>query len=194
MDSKANEVHAESLAARGLIDWAIMGLPFTLAETVCTALVSIATTGGCRNVDQDWVLFGEVVEVSDGPPFSAQLRRVSLLSSQGDQVGEQWANFDIICPVTVHRRVDFTPGMLLGMYTKPSNRQSHNKVAADTTVPIWNISSFDRCLAWNATHLFAGAYEGWLRAMWWVQQANLTLAFATHTSVDWCPVHDLSGP
>ena len=40
MDTKDNVVHAESLAARGLIDWAIMGLPSTLAETVRTALVS----------------------------------------------------------------------------------------------------------------------------------------------------------
>lgn len=58
---------------------------------------------------------------------------------------------------------------------------------ADDTVPIWNISTFERCLAWNVTHLFSGAYEGWLRAMWWLQQANIGLSFATHTSVDWCP-------
>lgn len=42
-------------------------------------------------------------------------------------------------------------------------------------------------LAWYSTHLFAGAYEGWLRAMRWLQQTNLGHSFATHTSVDWCP-------
>ena len=132
MDTKDNKIPGEQKAVRGMIDWAIMGLPSTLAETVNTALVSITTTGDCRNADQDWALFGEVVEVRDGPPFCAQLRRVSLLSPKADHVGAQWAKFDLVCP-TGHNRVDFSPGMLLGVYTKPANRQGINKAVADAS-------------------------------------------------------------
>ena len=119
-----------------------------------------------------------------GPPPCVSLRRAALLTSEEVHQDDQWGTFDVALPVE-HKRVDFTPGMILGVYTKPANRAAPCKVVADDSVPIWNISSFDRCLAWNVTHLFAGAYEGWLRAMWWLQQAIVGVCFATHTSVDW---------
>ena len=164
-----------------------MGLPDPLASSARDALWAIATTGAPKDDGEDWTLFGEVLGHSTGPPFCVSLRRVSLLmTSDAMPSGAQWEHFDLICPVE-HKRVDFAPGMLIGIHTKSVNRSEPCKVVADESVPVWNISSFDRCLAWNVTHLFAGAYEGWLRSMWWAQQANLGLSFATHTSADWCP-------
>ena len=46
-------------------------------------------------------------------------------------------------------------------------------------------TSHQEYLAWNASHLFSGGYEGWLRAMCRLQQANLGFSFSSHTSVDW---------
>ena len=182
------KVHDQGMVSRaGFIDWATMGLPDPLASSARDALWAIATTGAPKDEGEDWTLFGEVLGHSTGPPFCVSLRRVSLLmTSDAMPSGAQWEHFDLICPVE-HKRVDFAPGMLIGIHTKSVNRSEPCKVVADESVPVWNISSFDRCLAWNVTHLFAGAYEGWLRSMWWAQQANLGLSFATHTSADWCP-------
>lgn len=99
---------------------------------------------------------------------------------------EEWATFQLVCPA-VHERVDFTSGMWVGALVKPHQRLANCQVMADDTMPLWNISRFDKHFAWNVSHLFSGAFEGWLRAMWWLQQANLGHSFATHTSVDWCP-------
>ena len=94
-----------------------------------------------------------------------------------------WDTWDLVCPVT-HDRVDFTVGMQIGILTKPFDRQALGKIVASECVPVWNLSSFHQDFPWNVSHLFSGAYEGWLRAMWWLQQANLGHSFATHTSVD----------
>lgn len=120
MAKKSDEGHH---AARSLVEWATMGLRSALGETVTNALVAIA--GECRASDQDWILFGEVLSSRDGPPFCAQVRRVSLLSSKPGFGGEQWTNFDLICP-TPHVRVVFTAGMLIGVFTKPANRPGQN--------------------------------------------------------------------
>ena len=77
--------------------------------------------------------------------------------------------------------------MWVGALMKPHQRKANCEILADESMPLWNVSHYDSHFAWNVTHLFAGAYEGWLRAMWWLQQANLGHSFAMHTSVDWCP-------
>ena len=174
------------MSQAGFIDWATMGLSDSLASSVRAALWSITTTGVCRDDEADWVLFGEVVALEPGSPPCVSLRRTALLTSGVVHQDDHWGTFTLALPVE-HKRVDFAPGMLIGVYTKPANRTEPCKIVADESVPVWNISSFDSCLAWNVTHLFAGAYEGWLRAMWWAQQANIGVSFATHTSVDWCP-------
>ena len=80
-----------------------------------SALRSIATTGSCRNNEDDWVLFGEVCDVHYEPTMRVRLRRTSLLL--GDEVPQsgKWETFDIVCSVT-HPRVDFSPGMLVGIF------------------------------------------------------------------------------
>ena len=49
------------VAVESLIDWAVVGMPVTLAETVTAALRGIATLGECRQVHEEfwtcsWVL------------------------------------------------------------------------------------------------------------------------------------------
>ena len=124
--------------------------------------------------------------VHAGPPFTVRLRRTSMLMTDKESFGGSWADLDLVCPV-VYSRVDFSPGMCIGILCKPADRQIAGKIMAGELVPVWNVSYFDKDLAWNVMHLFAGAYEGWLRAMWWLQQANLGHSFATHTSIDGCP-------
>ena len=184
MATKETSNEDEFKADAALIHWASMGLPSGLAA-VQTGLKAIATTGECRGELEDWVLLGEVVNVHLGPPLCVHVRRTSMLMMDDKVQSNRWTNFDVICPVE-HGRVDFTPGMMIGLLTKPVNRPTVGRAVADALVPVWNLSHFDPRLAWNATHLFAGAYEGWMRAMWWLQQANVGQSFATHTSIDWC--------
>lgn len=182
METKSD---AEQQAMDGLILWATSGLPSTLADSVCCALKSIATSGACRGASDEWIMFGEVVESTTGPPLRVDMRRTSmLLDPVADH--EDWATFQFICP-DVHERVDFSAGMWVGALVQPHQRLANCQVYADQAMPLWNVSHHDKHLAWNVSHLFAGAYEGWLRSMWWLQQANLGHVFATHTSVDWCP-------
>ena len=160
-------------------------MPSTLADTVRCALKGIATSGMCRGEQDDWILFGEVVDSTVGPPLRIDVKRTSmLLAPVADH--EEWATFQIICPV-VHERVDLSAGMWVGALVQPHQRVANCQVWADDTMPLWNVSRLDKHFAWNVSHIFSGAYEGWLRAMWWLQQANLGHAFASHTSVDWCP-------
>ena len=186
MATKDMKIEAGKVSQAGYIDWPTMGLPESLASSVRAALWSIATTGSCRGEDEDWVLFGEVLSHLDGSPPKVSVRRTALLTTDAVHNDVSWGTFTLGLPVE-HKRVDFAPGMLIGVYSKPTSRIEPCTIVADESVPVWNISSFDSCLAWNVTHLFSGAYEGWLRAMWWAQQANIGVSFASHTSVDWCP-------
>lgn len=172
-----------SIAVEGFIQWATQGLPLTLADTVRASLMTIARTGECLEMSAAWVLFGEVQEVSVGPPYTVHLRRTSMVMNEFANLGDSWDNIELICPVA-HTRVDFAPGSHVGFLSKPADRPFVGRIIAGETVPVWNVSSFDKNIAWNVTHLFA---EGWLRAMWWLQQANLGHSFSSHTSVDWCP-------
>ena len=169
-----------------LIHWATASLPSSLAVSVQDALKAIAATGACEDDLAEWILFGEVVRVHCGPPKCVQVRRTSMLFQDDVLANDGWKQFEVCCQAD-HARVDFTPGMFLGLLTKPSHRPTVGKVTADEHVLIWNISMLDLNLAWNVSHLFSGAYEGWLRSMCWLQQANVGQAFATHTSIDWCP-------
>ena len=182
MDSKKND---GSLSRLGFIDWATMGMAESLGSTVRAALGAIAATGEIRGPNDDWVLFGEVTELVDNEPMRAQVRITSMLLSDEGLEGD-WSRFDLLC-TTKHCRVDLTAGMWIGVYVKPCHRIQAGQILADASVLLWNLPKHDKLLAWNASHLFSGAYEGWLRAMWWLQQTNLGFSFASHTSVDWCP-------
>ena len=172
------------VAVESLIDWAVVGMPVTLAETVTAALRGIATLGECRQVHEEWVLFGEVLDMQLGPPTRVRIQRTSMLMKDLDATKVSWSTFDLVCTVK-HCRVDFTPGMWIGLVAKPGNRLDNECIMADDKVLIWNISSYNEAFAWQASHLFSGAYEGWLRAMWWLQNARIGLVFSSHTSVDW---------
>ena len=186
MDTKDIMTDTRTNAARCLIEWAVVGLPSTLASSVSAKLTAIAHTGLPRADDMEWVLFGEVVGACAGPPPTVHLRRLPMLVNDPESQKGNWDTWDLVCP-TSHDRVDFSIGMQIGILAKPFDRQALGKVVASEDVPIWNVPSFHQDLPWNVSHLFSGAYEGWLRAMWWLQQANLGHSFATHTSVDWCP-------
>ena len=180
MAMKSNE---GSRSKDAFLDWATVGLVDSLRASVRDALHSIATTGECKRDDEEWVLFGEVTELVGNDPLRVQVRRTSMLLN--DEVTEnEWSRFDLLCPMK-HHRVDLSAGMWVGMLVKPCHRLQAGQILADASVPLWNLPQHDKHLAWNASHLFSGAYEGWLRAMWWLQQANLGYSFATHTSVDW---------
>ena len=187
MQTKVMKSATRLTAESSLIDWATAGLPSTLADSVGATLMTIARAGTPREDDKEWVLFGEVVGTCDGPPFTAHLHRLPLLVPDQERTDGTWDNWDLVCPIA-HTRVDFNVGMQIGVLSKPSDHQVFGKIMAGESVPVWNLSSFDKDLSWNVSHLFSGAYEGWLRAMWWLQQANLGHSFATHTSVDWCPM------
>ena len=101
-------------AVNTLVQWATSGLPSLLASSVESALRAIATTGECRGCNEAWVLFGEVVEAHEGPPFSAKVHRTSMLMQADETLGGSWTDFDLVCPVA-HQRVDFAPGMWLGV-------------------------------------------------------------------------------
>ena len=159
------------------------GLAAPLGASVRDALHAIAATGDVCAQDDHWVLFGEVTELVSTDPLHVQVRRMSMLL-QDVIVRDEWSQFDLHCP-DLHQRVDLTEGMLIGVYVKACHRPQAGRICADHSVPIWNISQLDRHMPWNASHLFAGAYEGWLRAMWWLQQMNLGFSFASHTCVDW---------
>ena len=150
-----------TIAVESLLQWATFGMPSSLASTVSAALKSIATTGLCRSNEEDWALFGEVCDVQHEPTMCVHLRRTSMLLADEVIQAGLWETFDILCPVT-HTRVDFSPGMLVGVLATPANRLSDHRILADAAVPVWNISKHDRSLAWQVSHLFAGAYEGWL--------------------------------
>ena len=63
--------------------------------------------------------------------------------------GSLWADIDLVRPVA-HTRVDFTPGMWVGCLSKPANRPVGGVVHADAPIAVWNVSLFERHLAWNA--------------------------------------------
>ena len=42
------------------VDWATMGMPDTLGATVQGALQAIASTGDCRDDNEDWTIFGKI--------------------------------------------------------------------------------------------------------------------------------------
>ena len=176
----------ELRADGALMNWATASLPSSLAVSVQDALKAIAATGVCNDELAEWVLFGEVVQVRCGPPKSVHVRRTSMLLNDDLLANDGWKQFEVCCQAD-HARVDFTPGMFLGLLTKPSHQPVVGTVIADEQALIWNISMLDLNLAWNVSHLFSGAYEGWLRSMSWLQQANVGQAFASHTSIDWCP-------
>ena len=46
----------EPKAADALVHWATLGLSSTLASSVELALRTIADTGACRGLDEDWVV------------------------------------------------------------------------------------------------------------------------------------------
>ena len=185
MDNMDTKRRCGSQSRNGFVDWATMGMAGSLAVSVREALHAIASTGECKAADATWTLFGEVTEVLNQDPLQVHVRRASMLMNEED-VGDVWPSFDLICPVK-HERVDLSVGMKIGVQVQPCHRQHDGKIIADASVPLWNVSSFDKHLAWNVSHLFAGAYEGWLRAMWWLQQANQGFSVSTHTCVDWCP-------
>ena len=184
MEMMATKREAGYRAVEGLIEWSVMGMPVTLAETVTKALHGIASCGDCRSASEDWVLFGEVMDVNIGPNLCAHIRRTSMLMQPLDAENVRWPAFDILCPVR-HCRLDLAPGMWIGILAKPENRLDGERILADAKVTVWNIPSYNSSLAWQVSHLFAGAYEGWLRAMWWLQNAGMGYVFASHTSVDW---------
>ena len=186
MDTKEMGSTHELRADGALMNWATASLPSSLAVSVQDALKAIAATGVCNDGLAEWVLFGEVVQVRCGPPKSVHVRRTSMLLNDDLMANDGWKQFEVCCQAD-HARVDFTPGMFLGLLTKPSHRPVVGTVIADEQAVIWNISMLDLNLAWNVSHLFSGAYEGWLRSMSWLQQANVGQAFASHTSIDWCP-------
>ena len=141
MEMKSN---AGSNAVESLIEWSVVGMPVTLAETVTKALHGIASCGECRLASDDWVLFGEVMDVHTGPPFCAHVRRTSMLMQPLDVEAVRWPTFDILCPVR-HRRVDFSPGMWIGIVVKPGNRLDGDRILADAKVTVWNVPSYNRC-------------------------------------------------
>ena len=49
-----------SRSLAGFVDWATMGMPDTLGATVRGALPAIASTGDCRDVNEDWTIFGKI--------------------------------------------------------------------------------------------------------------------------------------
>ena len=61
MDNLSTKRMDGHLARDALMDWATGGMPEALASSVRAALQGIATTGECRHVASDWILFGEVV-------------------------------------------------------------------------------------------------------------------------------------
>lgn len=71
------------------------------------------------------------------------------------------------------------------IHVDASHRPSTGKVCVDQTVPLWNLPQYHKDMPWNVAHLFSRAYEGWLRAMSWLQDANQGLGFATDVSDDW---------
>ena len=182
METKSGDgLHAQD----SFIQWATSGMPSSLGHSARSALQAIAMTGECIGGNEDWVLFGEVTDVVARDPLHVQVRQTSMLMND-DRLDDVWARFDIVCPVN-HSRVDLTPGMWIGIFVRPTQRSVVGRIYADSSAPLWNLSQHNGDLAWNVAHLFAGAYEGWLRAMWWLQQGNFGYSFATHTSVDWCP-------
>ena len=78
--SKEDWVKAEE----ALTQWATMGFPSTLAAAVQSALKAIATTGECRGELEDWVPFGEVVNVHHGPSLCVHVRRTSMLMKKDE--------------------------------------------------------------------------------------------------------------
>ena len=141
MDTEAMQSPTRVMAARGLVDWATVGLPSTLAGSVGAKMMAIANTGVPQADEMEWVLFGEVTGTCAGPPFTAHLRRLPMLVNKPeDQIG-RWDTWDLVCPVS-HDRVDFSIGMQIGVLTKPFDRQAFGKVVASQSVPVWNLPSF----------------------------------------------------
>ena len=173
-------------AVDALIQWSTVGMPSMLADTVASALRGIARTGECGGEDADWVLFGEVMDEVPGMPPRTRVRRTSMLMRDDGLIDHGWATFELLCTVK-HCKVDLSPGMWVGLLVPPRCRQEGACVLLDESAIVWNIPIYTSSLAWQVSHLFCGAYEGWLRAMWWLQNANLGFAFASHVSVDWCP-------
>lgn len=80
MATKETSQEARVKADEALMNWATMGMPSLLADTVCRALRSIATSGECRGGMDDWILFGEVVDSTGGPPLRIDVKRTSMLT------------------------------------------------------------------------------------------------------------------
>ena len=186
METKEMKRTVGENAVEGLIQWSTVGMPSTLALTVAQALRGIAQTGVCGRADDEWVLFGEVLEMLPGSPSRTKVRRTSMLLQKDECLDHSWPTFDLLCTAE-HCKVDLSPGMWIGLVVKPHQRHDDACIVAVENVPVWNLPAYHSSLAWQVSHLFCGAYEGWLRAMWWLQNANLGFAFASHVSVDWCP-------
>ena len=87
-----------SRSLAGFVDWATMGMPDTLGATVRGALQAIASTGDCRDVNEDWAIFGKITDVLCGAPHSVLVRRTIMLMNLVEPVDE-WPTFELICEV-----------------------------------------------------------------------------------------------
>ena len=87
-----------SRSLAGFVDWATMGMPDTLGATVRGALPAIASTGDCRDVNEDWAIFGKITDVLCGAPHSVLVRRTIMLMNLVEPVDE-WPTFELICEV-----------------------------------------------------------------------------------------------
>ena len=160
-----------------------MGMADTLGVTVRQALQAIAATGECLDGSSDWTLFGAVGEELHDSPRTVMVHRTNMLLDKVD-IGDEWSTFELVCDV-VHTKVDLAVGAWIGVHVDALHHTSNGKIRVDQTVPLWNLPQYHKDMPWNVAHLFSGAYEGWLRAMFWLQGSNQSRSFATHVSVDW---------
>ena len=128
MDTKDIMTDTRTNAARCLIEWAVVGLPSTLASSVSAKLTAIAHTGLPRADDMEWVLFGEVVGACAGPPPTVHLRRLPMLVNDPESQKGNWDTWDLVCP-TSHDRVDFSIGMQIGILAKPSTAKPWGRLS-----------------------------------------------------------------
>ena len=111
------------------------------------------------------------------------VRRTNMLMSCVAPV-DDWSTFELTCDV-MQPKVDLAVGAWVGVQVNVVHCPSSGKLRVDQPVLLWNLPPPYRNMTWNVAHPLLGAYELWLRFMWWLQGANQGQSFATHVSVNW---------
>lgn len=142
--------------------------------------IAMSSIGAPLEDSDSWVLFGEVNSFDENSLFASRLS-----CSLGDPSDSHLGCLQFrVGGFKSHLSFHVHDGAYFAVLCPPECRELHS-IRASENVSLWNLPRFNSNGTWNAGQLFAGAFEGWDRAMRWINQSKLGPTFANVVSVDY---------